>query len=315
MMVGTTFAQTGTIIAIFMKTKDAKIKELSIPAMISSTFGVSEPAIYGISLPLKKPFILSCIAAAAGGAVVGITEAVCYLFGGIGVFEILSYIHPEKGIGVSFWGALASMVVCFVLGFLLTYFFGIDSKSKNNNDPVANDTNETTLPAHESCNSSNIQYVSTAEGRIIPSPLTGEIIPLNQVNDEAFSSEALGKGIAILPSEGKLLSPITGTVTIISRTKHAIGITGDDGIEMLVHIGLDTVKLRGKYFTPHVVDGQRVEQGQLLTEFNIEAIQAEGYEIVTPIIVTNKAHFENVQPIKEGRASIGDAIIALTTTK
>lgn len=228
---GASFAQTGAVLAIMLRTKNAKLKSLSIPAIISGIFGVTEPAIYGITLPRKKPFILSCVAAAVGGGIVGLMGTKGYILGGLGIFGIPSYISPE-GMDTGFYGAIAAIVISFILGFILVFFSGlkdeeaVDSKSRGNT--------RSTLVKQET----------------VGSPLKGQIRALSELTDEAFSTGAMGKGIAIEPLEGKVYSPVDGVLTTLFASGHAIGITSDNGVDILIHVGKDTVKLKGKYFTP-----------------------------------------------------------------
>ncbi len=277
---GASFAQTGVVLAILLKTKNVKLRSLSIPAVISGIFGVTEPAIYGITLPRKKPFILSCIAAAVGGGIIGMMGTKGYIIGGLGIFAIPSYISPA-GIDSGFYGAVIGILVSFVLGFLLMFFSGF----KDDEVKEANKEDSTT---------------GAAKGEIlvkqetVMSPLKGEVKPLSEVTDEAFSTGALGKGIAIEPSEGKVVSPVDGVLTSLFSSGHAIGITSDHGVEVLIHVGKDTVKLKGKHFYPKVKQGDAVKKGQLLMEFDMEAIKEAGYVLTTPVIVANTANYLDV---------------------
>jgi len=271
LMFGASFAQTGVVLAILLKTKNRKLKSLCIPAFISGIFGVTEPAIYGITLPRKKPFILSCIGGAIGGAILGLMGSKLYMFGGMGIFGIPSYIGPN-GIDNGFYGAIICIIVSFVSGFLLMFFTKFeDEKAKEENK-------ENTLVKQE----------------ILVSPLKGEVKPLLEVKDEAFSKGALGKGIAIDPKEGKIVAPVDGVLTTLFPTGHALGITSDNGAEILIHIGMDTVQLEGKYFTPKAKQGDSVKVGDVLLEFDIKAIKEAGYSVITPVIVTNSANYLDV---------------------
>lgn len=288
------FAQIGAVLGVWLKTKDQKVKSLSIPAFISGIFGVTEPAIYGITLPKKKPFIISCIAAAVGGAILAIFNSKVYMMGGLGIFQFPSMISPKEGITAGFWGAVIAVIVAFVLGFVLTYLFGGVGKE------------ETAAAAPEKKNEKT--SVATGKKEVIASPFNGEVKPLAEIKDAAFASGALGKGVAIEPSEGKLFSPVSGTVSALFPTNHAIGITTDDGAEILIHIGMDTVQLEGKHFTAHTTQGARVEKGQLLIEFDIAGIKAAGYPVTTPVVVTNHIQYEIV-PGCENTVKAGEVIL------
>ncbi|KJK31274.1 beta-glucoside-specific PTS transporter subunit IIABC [Paenibacillus polymyxa] len=287
---GASFAQTGVVLAILFKTKNVKLRSLSIPAVISGIFGVTEPAIYGITLPRKKPFILSCIASAVGGGIIGMMGTKGYIIGGLGIFAIPSYINPS-GIDSGFYGAVIGILVSFVLGFLLMFFGGFkDDEVKETKKEVS------------STGAAKGGEVLIRQETVI-SPLKGDVKPLSEVTDEAFSTGALGKGIAIEPSEGKVVSPVDGVLTSLFSSGHAIGITSDQGVEILIHVGKDTVKLKGKHFYPKVKQGEAVKKGQLLMEFDLEAIQEAGYVLTTPVIVANTASYLDV--IETEKKTIG----------
>lgn len=278
-MFGASFAQIGVVLAIMLKTRNQKLKSLSIPAFISGIFGVTEPAIYGVTLPRKKPFIYSCIAAAVGGGIIGAFNVKGYIIGGLGIFGIPSYIAPE-GINMNLWGAIIGIVVSFVLGFMIMFFAGFKDdevkESKENSNNAANKGE--TLVAQE----------------VIVSPIKGEVVPLSNITDEAFSSGAMGKGVAIEPSEGKVYSPVDGVLTSLFSSGHAIGVTSNNGVDVLIHVGKDTVKLKGKHFTAKVAQGDTVTKGQLLMEFDVAAIKEAGYTLTTPVIISNSANYLDV---------------------
>lgn len=290
------FAQIGAVLAILIKTKNQKLKTLSYPAFISGIFGVTEPAIYGITLPLKKPFIISCIAAGIGGAIAGLTDIKGYIVGGLGIFGLPSYITPE-GINMNLWGAIISIIVGFIVAFLLTMFFGGINKGQNS-------TGNTTA--------SNQVAATKVEKEEVLSPLKGEVKPLSEVKDEAFASGALGHGIAIEPSEGKLYAPADGTVSALFPTKHAIGITTDTGADILIHIGMDTVQLEGKHFTVHTTQGELVKKGQLLIEFDLDEIANSGKPLTTPIVITNYREF-HLEVTDKKQIQQGDSLFHLET--
>lgn len=271
------FALAASILAIWIKTKSKKIKSLSAPAIISAIFGVTEPGMYGIALPLKKPFIFTLISSAIGGAILGISGTKGYTMAGLGIFQLPSFIHPQEGLNTAFFGSIIAVVVGAVLAFVLTYFFGEINKNQ-----------EDTSGTKEASTKQNLKVET------VVSPLNGEVKSLANIEDAAFASGALGKGVAIEPTEGKLYAPISGTVSVLFPTNHAIGITSDDGPEILVHIGMDTVQLEGKYFTAHTPQGSRVEKGQLLIEFDVNAIKKAGFVLTTPVVVTNYDNYEVV---------------------
>jgi len=284
-MFGASFAQTGVVLAILIKAKSTKLKSLSIPAFISGIFGVTEPAIYGITLPRKKPFILSCIGGAVGGAIIGAMGTKAYIVGGLGVFGIPSYIGPN-GIDSGFYGAIIGMIVSFIVGFVLMFF----TRLQEDEAPGTGTKEKTSADA-------------AVKQETVFSPLKGEVISLTQVKDEAFSTGALGKGIAIEPIEGKVYSPVDGVLTSLFSSGHAIGITSNNGVDILIHVGQDTVKLKGKHFTPKVKQGDTVKKGDLLMEFDVAAIKEAGYVLTTPVIISNSGNYLDV--IETDKKKIG----------
>ena len=275
------FAQIGAVLAVMLKTKNKGLKSLTVPAFISGIFGVTEPAIYGITLPLKKPFIMSCIGGSVGGGIIGATAGKLWMFGGMGIFVFPAFIKPGSSLDMSFYGAIIALVAGFVVAFVLTYLFGFKdpaNKEKATNEPKT------------------VKVIDKNRTQEVASPLKGKVIPLNQVEDAAFSSEVMGKGVAIEPSEGKVVSPVNGVVTTLFKTKHAVGITSDNGVEILIHVGMDTVKLEGEHFTAHINQGDTVKAGDLLVEFDIAKIKAAGCEVTTPIIITNTGDYAEINP-------------------
>lgn len=285
------FAQTGVVLAILVKTKNKKLRSLCIPAAISGLFGVTEPAIYGITLPRKKPFILSCIGGAVTGGIIGAFGTRGYMIGGMGVFALPSYIGPN-GIDKGFIGMALAMVVGVVVGFVLMMFSKLPKGDMENEEDT---TKKDVLVNKE----------------ILVSPLKGNIIDLSEVEDAAFASGALGKGVAIKPIEGKVFAPADGTLTTLFPTSHALGITTNKGTEILIHVGMDTVQLEGKYFTPKVKQGEKVKKGQLLLAFDINAIAKEGFSIVTPVIVTNADNYLDVVVTDSKKTSYNENLLTV----
>ena len=276
LVIAASFAQTGVVGAILIKTKNKKLKSLAIPAFISGIFGVTEPAIYGITLPRKKPFILSCVGAAIGGAIVGFFGSKGYMIGGLGIFALPSYISPN-GIDQGFYGIAIAMAVGLIVGFVLMMFTKFEDEV-NSSEKAKQENKENPLVRQE----------------ILVSPLKGEVRPLSEVKDEAFSKGALGKGIAVEPKEGKIVAPVDGVLTTFFPTGHALGITSDNGAEILIHVGMDTVQLEGKHFYPKAKQGDFVKAGQVLLEFDVKAIEKEGYSLITPVVITNSDNYLDV---------------------
>lgn len=286
------FAQSMVVLAIILKTKDKKLKDMAIPAFISGMFGVTEPCIYGITLPKKKPFIISCIGGAIGGAIIGATGVCSYTMGGLGVFGLPSYIDSTTKSAYSLiWvciGTLVAMVFSFAVT-LITY--------KDDAPATTGKSNTTTAGGNKI--------------RKIAAPMKGNVKALEQVEDEAFSSGVLGQGLAIEPTEGKLYASCDGEIKIFYPTGHAIGMMSDDGVEVLIHVGMDTVKLNGNGFSPKVKQGDKVKKGDLLLEFDIAKIKAAGYSIISPVIVTNTDDFADVIPSDAASVTVGDEIITI----
>lgn len=272
-----TFATSAVILVIMMKTKDRKMKELCLPNFISGIFGVTEPGIYGILLPLKKPFIISCIAGGIGGAFYGFCNFRKFSMGGMGIFEFPAMMEPDGSWGnllVAGSGVLLTMLVAVIL--MLLFYKEKDCEESNRviidtDKDAASMKNETAL----------------LEDIAVWSPVKGEVLELQQVEDAAFSAGILGKGCAIVPTEGEIYAPVDGVLTTLFPTKHALGITSDDGVEVLIHIGLNTVQLNGEGFTAHVQQGARVSRGQHLLSFDLADVKSKGYCLQTPVIITN----------------------------
>lgn len=265
------FAQTAVVLAMFFKLKDKKLKELAIPAVISGLFGVTEPAIYGLSLPKKKPFFISMIGAAVGALITGLFGAKMYMMGGLGIFGFVSYIN--KGDISSMITQFIAVGVAMVFSFVATMLFWKDE---------------------EVTEKTEVQDAMGVRKEVVTSPVQGNMMPLETAKDEAFAQGALGKGVLIHPTVGEVVAPFDGTVMTLFPTKHAIGLVSDNGLELLIHIGLDTVQLDGKYFESFVEQGAKVKRGDKLVTFDIEAIEKAGYSVETPVIVTNSADYLDI---------------------
>lgn len=297
-----TFATSAVVLAIFFKTKDKKLKEMALPNFVSGIFGVTEPAIYSILLPLKKPFIISCIAGGIGGGFYGAFNFRKFMMGGMGIFEFPAMIEPDGGMGnlmVAFAGVGITMVIAFVATLLLYQ----DKEKKEVTEEVRTKDNENVALEQEKAK----KTIS------LSSPLKGEVLPLNEIKDDAFALGVLGKGIGIIPEEGKVYAPIDGEVSALFPTFHAIGIKGDNGVEVLIHVGMNTVQLEGEGFTPHVKQGDRVKQGQLLMEFDKNLIVEKGYSLETPIIISNSDNYLDILDTDAKKVSVGDTILTIVT--
>lgn len=284
------FAQTAVVFAIYLKTKDKGLKGIALPAVLSGVCGVTEPCIYGVTLPKKKPFIISCITAAIGGGIIGFAGANTYTMGGLGVFGFPNFIDNSFGTGIySLIWAVIGVVVAMVLAFVATW--------------VTYKDDEPATPAKKS--------VATAKNEVIVAPVSGEVKALSEASDAAFAGGLMGQGLVIIPTEGKIYAPVDGTVSAFFPTGHAIALASNDGAEVLIHVGMDTVKLDGKGFTPKAKQGDSVKKGDLLLEFDINTIKEAGLSTETPVIISNTANYADVIPTDAKTVAHGDEIITV----
>lgn len=288
-MLASNVAQGAAALCVALKTRNKDLKQIASPAALTALCGVTEPAMYGVNLKLKKPFTAVLIGGGIGGLYSGIVGLKGYAFAIPGLPALPIFISSNS---MNFINAIITMVVAFVATFALTLFFGFE-------DPIEEETNKK-LPKEPLKNKIHI-----------PSPLVGNIVPLNKVSDETFSDQIIGKGIAINPTKGKVVSPVKGKVAVVFKTKHAVGIISEDGVEILIHVGIGTSRLDGKYFTTHVKAGDTVKPGDILLEFDVEAIKAEGYDLTTPIIITNSFDYFDVLSSDKKEAKEGETLITI----
>lgn len=279
-----TFSTTGMIFAMWIKTKDKSLKQIAFPAWISGFFGVTEPAIYGILLPRMKQFILSCLCGGLAGAATALLGLKYHTMAGMGLFEIPALLDPTQP-GKSLIHSIIVAAISLLVGFVVSII-------------TFKDTEPTSL------NKEKDAAFETSKNNIICAPLNGTVKSLETLSDAAFSNGTLGQGVAIVPSDGMVRAPFDGTVMLLFPTKHAIGMVSDSGCEILIHIGMDTVQLDGKYFEAHVKQGDRVKKGDLLVTFDPEAIEKEGYCLDTPVLVTNTKDYLEIVPIHDNNAII-----------
>ena len=288
-MLGTTFAQTGACIGIMLKTKDKKLKSLCPAAIISGIAGVTEPAIYGITLPKKAPFIRTCVVAGVAGAILCALGVRDYQMAGMGIFAYTQFISPDTGAIQPMIIGIVVSIACIIAGFILELmFYKDDAPSTKNTEKTIAVTNE-----------------------IITSPVVGEIVSLSDVEDEVFSTGSMGKGIAIEPKEGCVYAPCNGVITTFFPTGHAVGITTDNGAELLIHVGMDTVQMNGDGFEPCKKQGDSVNKGDLLLKFDIDKIKAANHPVTTPVIITNSANYQDVICTDADSVTQEDALLEL----
>ena len=282
------FSQAGATFGVFLKTKNKDMKGVSASAAITGLFGITEPAIYGVNLRLKKPMICGCIAGAVGGAIGGAFHAVSWSYNMPGIATLPAYF--KVGHLTPFIGLVISIVVAFVLGAVLTYIVGFEDEADDETKGIET-SNETT----ETNGEATSEFVA---------PVTGNVIPVNQVKDEAFASEAMGKGVGIEPENGKVYAPFDGNVDAVFPTGHLVGLSDGNGAEVLIHIGVDTVKLEGKGFTTYVSQGDKVKKGDLLVEFDVELLKKEGYDTTVMFITTDTS--KDVQVLSGRKEAVKD---------
>ncbi|EDS6038680.1 PTS beta-glucoside transporter subunit IIABC [Salmonella enterica subsp. enterica] len=278
--------QVGAVLGILLRTRDPQQKVLAGSAFSAGIFGITEPGIYGLTLPLRRPFIFGCIAGAIGGAITASSNSQIYSFGFPSIFTPAQMI-PPGGIDASVWGAVIATCISFVIACALTFIAGMPKSRKEN---------------------SGVAVVSADENDVL-APMTGTVLALEQVPDSTFASGLLGQGIAIIPSEGKVFAPFSGEVSSLFQTKHAIGLLSDSGIELLIHVGIDTVKLEGEPFTAYVKEGDKVRAGDLLLEFNRQAILDAGYDLATPVIINNSDSYQMVDNVSTHRVDAGQPLL------
>lgn len=288
MLIGAaSFAQTGVVFGIWLKTKNKKLKTIALPAWISGLFGVTEPAIYGVTLPRKKWFVLSCVISGIASAIMGGMSLQMYQMAGMGIFSYPGAVAPDGDLHSFTWMIILT-IGAMILSAIITIAFYKDEAE------VVEEVNTDTL-------------IKQTED--IASPIVGQVKPLSSIEDAAFAEGLLGQGVAIDPTEGAVYAPFDGTVVTLFPTKHAIGIVSDSGCEILIHVGMDTVKLDGKHFESDIKQGTRVEKGQKLVSFDIEAIKAEGYSVITPVVITNTPDYLDVVPVAEGKVTTNDELL------
>ena len=288
-------AQMGAAFGVFLKAKKMETKNVSLSAGITGIFGITEPAIYGVTLKYKKPFICGCVAGAIGAVVASFFNVAYYAYAGLpGLLTVVNAINPENptsiigmGIGCAI-AVIGSIVLVQIVG------FGEESE-KAKEEIIENEVATIVLDGRKE----------------IKNPISGRVLPLSKVEDAVFSSGAMGNGIAIDPTDNKVYAPFDGSVEFIADTKHAVGLKSDDGVELLIHVGMDTVKMNGKGFDVKTKVNQRVKEGDLLLEFDRNEIQKEGYSLITPVVITNSCNYEQNELCLDEEALFGKSIIDL----
>lgn len=289
MMAPAVLAQGGAALGVFLKTKDEKMKGLAGSSTITALFGITEPTIYGVTLKFKKPFYFAMLGGGIGGAIAALSHAHA------SAFTMPSLLALPTYLGKGFVGEVIGIAIAFVVPAVLTYFFGVK------NDQPAKKAE--TITDDREINPNDVY-----------APVEGTIVPLKSVNDKVFASEAMGKGIAVVPTSDVVKAPISGIVSVMYPTGHAVGITSSNGIEVLIHIGINTVDLKGKHFEPLVKQNDHVKVGQSLVQFDYNAIKKDGYDPTVMVIVTDSQNYKEIKPTTDTRAT-NQALLALTPKK
>lgn len=289
------FAQGAACLGVAVRTKDTNLRAEAITCAITALAGgISEPAIFGICLQKRTPLYASMIGNAVGGAIVGLTGCKMFFFTAAGgLLGLPAFIGESMGNLLSFVVAfLATMAVTFVMTLILF-----------RPEPVAEDGGSELPAAADNTQTPELKAVE------LKSPITGQAVPLSEVPDETFSAGILGLGAAIIPAEGKVFSPVDGEISSVVDSRHAVGIQADSGAELLIHVGIDTVQLKGEGFTYHIKEGQKVRAGDLLISCDLELIKKKGYNTVTPVLVSNSDDYQEVRVLGTGAITAGDPLI------
>lgn len=299
-------AQVGAALGVFLKTRSKEMRGVSGAATVTGIFGITEPTIYGVTLRLKRPFIIACITGAAGAIIMALFGTRYYAFAGLpSLLTIVNAINPENP--ASFIGMVIGVGVAFIGAAVLSYFIGF----KDIPDPSLGDGRAPTTD--DDATSRFADAIASADGQlVVANPISGTVLPLDRTPDDAFATGAMGAGVAIDPAEGRVMAPFDGTVAAVFPTKHAVGLISNDGLEVLIHIGINTVQLQGSHFTAHAKVGDEVTAGDLLVEFDADAIRDAGYSLITPVIVTNEDSYSGFVAAPGGQLDAGQPVLVAT---
>nr|WP_295675772.1 beta-glucoside-specific PTS transporter subunit IIABC [uncultured Intestinibacter sp.] len=294
-------AQMGAAFGVFLKSKRQETKSVALSAGITGIFGITEPTIYGVTLRFKKPFICACISGAVAAAVASFFNSVYYVYAGLpGLLTVVNAIGANP---TSIVGELIGCAIAIIGSIVLVQIVGFDEGQASDEE---NQENEEVKAMDE------VAATVLAGTKEIKSPLSGKVIALSEIDDPVFSGGAMGNGIAIEPTDNKVYAPFDGEIEFIAESKHAIGLKSEDGVELLIHVGMDTVQMDGKGFDVKVKANEKVKAGELLLEFDKEAIQKAGYSLITPVVITNSFEFEQKQLCLDQEISYGKSIINLS---
>lgn len=283
-------AQATASAVVAIRTKDKKLRQVAMSGSITAYMGITEPTLYGVNLPKKYPLIAAMIGGACGGLYAGLTQTHRFATGSSGLPAILLYIGDNTM--TYFWNILIALVITFIVTAVVTYALSLKFEKEDTKEIKPSISNE-------------------IDDQMIISPLKGQVIAMENAKDPVFASEALGKGVVIEPEEGKVVAPFSGTIATLFPTKHAIGLISNSGVEVLIHIGIDTVNLNGEYFETHVKQGDQVTVGDTLVSFDIDGIQKAGYSTQTMVVITNSNSFKNIVKTKASRIGYQEPLLTL----
>lgn len=270
-------AQASAGLVVALRTKNKKEKQLATSGFITAYMGITEPLLYGINLPKKYPLYASMIGGACGGLYAGLTHTHRFATGSSGLPAVLLYIGDNTM--TFFYNIIIAIIISTVVSAVLTYLFSLKAEKKE---------------------SENVEKIHLPQGTAA-APVSGVVKPLSEAKDEAFASETLGKGVVIEPDQDEVFSPVDGTISVLFPSKHAIGILAEDGMEILIHIGIDTVELNGEHFQTFVSQGEHVKAGQPLVRFDRKAIEEKGYSTQTMVVITNSSMYEDIEILATGK--------------
>ncbi|PPF34546.1 PTS beta-glucoside transporter subunit EIIBCA [Pseudoclavibacter sp. RFBJ3] len=303
-----TFATAGAVFGVFLRAKNAQIKALSLSTTFTALMGVTEPALYGLALPLRRPLIASMAGAGVGGAISLGFGVQAYVLAGNGGLPGLPGL-----VGATFGWAILGIVLAFIVSTVVSAILGIDESilAKASQTVAAHEKPAAAATAASAASTTDAP-LAPSSGELIASPMAGELIPLDDVPDKTFSQRLVGDGAAIRPTSGHVTSPVTGEVVTVFPTKHAVAIRSDQGTEVLIHIGIDTVSLQGRGFEAHVAEGDRVTIGDPLIDVDLDAVSATN-DTVTVIVITNLG-LRSIVPGTPGTRGNGDALMHVLST-
>lgn len=305
------YATAGAVLGVFYLSKNKERKEISMSSFIQAMIAsITEPALYGITLPLKKPFLAANIAAAIGGLIIGFFNTQCHFMASGSFFGAPAYMEPDGTFGRGFWGIVIAWGVVIVAGFLLTVLFGIDEAAI---DGVPEETDKNAADKPADGKAAEKQAEAGTQGTVVKvaAPVAGEVVALEALDDPVFASKAMGDGVAVRPTNDMLYAPVDGTIKFVYPSGHAIGMTTDDGLELIIHMGIDTAELKG-VFAPKVEAEQKVKKGDSLIGFDLKKLRSQGKDSAVIVVATNSAAYAKIETVSKGTVKEKEELLVLT---